>query len=425
MTSLLTALVVQFGPHFAKNVAPLKVYFSADPGWNITSYEWGLFQTAVTLPIAVFPWFVGRRIDTKAPLKDMVVWALIMTCIGEYIFIVACKDKLFPMALFGRFCFGIGEGLTSALSGYIAVFFAPKHRLFAIGLVQSFHAMAVGLSKAILAPIAEVSRSYVTSLYSGLCFCFISLIGVSLWKPRGIRDRRPAEDTCDSPRSQQLKICCQGPPGRLSIDFWTVALIHMLISSSHRLFGHIDAAFLALKFRRSPESAGYLSAITEVVSIAVCPLMGYLLDRHGSVMTLPRMLVFATVSGSIGYAILAFASRGFALETGLWLIGIVNALTPTVMKSVVPETLHDSVLATGLGVYESSESFGVLAGSSLIGLIAARSGDDYSACVPIFSYMLVFAGMLSLSLVIRRTRTQRSIVSTYIDDTNAKVGNFE
>jgi MFS family permease len=406
MGSLLSGALIQFGPHFAKNIAPLKVFFSADPEWHITATEWGLFQTVVTIPIATFPWLLGYSVDKKIPVKLALKWALAMTCIGQSIFVIACKDKMLSTALLGRFCFGIGEGLASSLASYVAIYSSSGSKMFAVGVMQSFHAMAVGLSKAVLAPIARELNSYIGSLIVSLATCFISFVAVSTLRAKLDRS---SYQTCESPRSKQLKLCCQGPPGVLSIDFWSVAVLHLLISSSHRLFGHIDAAFLGLKFHRSPEAAGYLSAITEGVAIIVSPLLGYLLDKHRSLLTLPMLILLATVSGSVGYGLLALASRGFSLEIGLFLVGIVNAITPTVMKSVVPETVHDSVLATGLGIYESSESVGVLAGSLMIGFVAARSHDDYSTCIPLFSLLMIMAGVISLTLIQRRFRLHRDL----------------
>ena len=415
--SWLAGAVIQFGPHFAKNIAPLKVYFSSDPGWNITASEWGLFQTAVTLPIAAFPWLLGQSVDKKVPVKEVLVWALVMTCVGQTVFLIACHDKLFPTALLGRFCFGIGEGITSSLASYIAVYSSSRSKMFSIGIMQSFHAMAVGSSKALLAPIARECNSYVTSLAVSLFVCIISLLGVLRFTPTP-RKATSTGNTCESPRSRQLKLCCQGPPGVLSIDFWSVAIVHLLISSSHRLFGHIDAAFLQSKFHRSPESSGYLSAITEAVAIFVSPVLGYTLDRYRSALTLPVLILFATISGSIGYGMLAFSSKGFALEIGLSLVGIVNAITPTVMKSVVPETIHDSVLATGLGIYESSESVGVLAGSLMIGFVAARSHDDYSTCIPLFCFLMITAGVISVGLLSRRFKAQKDVLTLFSDVEN-------
>ena len=410
MGSLLGGVLIQFGPHFAKNIAPLKVFFSSDPDWHITASEWGLFQTVVTIPIATFPWLFGYSVDRKIPVKMVLVWALVVTCIGQSIFVIACQDKMLNVALLGRFCFGIGEGVVSALASYVAIYSAPESKMFAIGVMQSFHALAVGLSKAVLAPIARDFNNYVASLVVSLIACTVSLLAAMNLRPRRSCS---SYQSCESPRSRELKICCQGPPGVLSVDFWAVAIMHLLISSSHRLFGHIDAAFLGTKFHRSPESSGYLSAITEGVAIFVSPVLGHLLDKRRSVLTLPVLILFATISGSIGYGMLAFSSKGFALEIGLLLVGIVNAITPTVMKSVVPETVHDSVLATGLGIYESSESIGVMAGSLMIGFVAARSHDDYSTCIPLFSLLMVMAGVISIGLILRRYRIRRDLLSIY------------
>jgi len=90
-------------------------------------------------------------------------------------------------------------------------------------------------------------------------------------------------------------------------------------------------------------------------------------------------------------------------------IGIVNGITPTVMKSVIPETVHENVLATAFGVYESSESFGVVFGSVAVGAIAGLYGGTYGYCVPIFGAGLFIATLLAAILVIRRWKMIRNI----------------
>jgi MFS family permease len=412
--ALLVAAIVQFGPHFAKNIAPLKVFFSADPGWHITATEWGLFQTAVTIPIALFPWLAGHSVDRNVRVKSMLTAALVITCVGQAVFTLACGDHIFKLALIGRFIFGIGEGLSSSLSGYVAVSYSPKYRMFAIGLMQALHALSVGMSKAIQAPIARYWGDYVAPLFASLFLCGVSLTAAITWEPERL-PREVEQDTCESPRTRRLKICCQGPPGKLSSDFWTVAVMHMLIASSHRLFGHIDAAFLGSRFKRSATEAGYLSAVTELIAVFISPLLGGLLDIKRDVLTLPVLLLIATICGSVGYGMLAFSKRGFSLEIGIISISMVNAITPTVMKSVVPETVHNSVLATALGIYESSESLGVLVGSVLIGVSAARSGDDYAACIPLFAFLMLVAGTLAVTLVIRRNQKRSRGVELYME----------
>lgn len=398
MHSFITAVSVQFGPHFAKNISPLKDLFSADTAWNINASRWGIFQAAVTLASAIFPWLIGHRVDSKTPAKTVLVIALILCCMGQVVFILACIDASLALAYLGRFVFGIGEGLASALSGYIAFRYLPAHNMFAMGLIQSFHALAVATSKAFLIPIANTFGGYVASLLFAFLLCILSLLSSLLWKPS------PQHQIATiSPRT--WKHYARRSRGRLSPDFWIVACMHLLFSSAHRLFGHIDAPFLRMRFGESLSAAGYMSSVTEFTAVVVSPVLGALLDKYCTVRTLPILLLLAAGTGATGYAVLAWADEGewFVPATGLLLIGIVNGMTPTVMKCVVPDTVDESVLATAFGVYESSESIGVMTGAILIGLVAERAKDNYSDCVPVFCLILVTAGFLSIILITRRT----------------------
>lgn len=405
MQSFVTAIIVQFGPHFAKNIASLKDLFSSDPGWNINASSWGMFQAAVTFPCAIFPWLIGRRVDSRIPAKTVLISALTVACLGECVFILGCVYTCLFLAYLGRFTFGIGEGLVSALSGYMAFRYLPAHKMLAMGLIQSFHSLAVATSKASLVPIAQAFAGYTSSLMVALTLCAISLFAACMWSPDRQNWGHSVPDS--SPRSQRLKLYAKGSRGRLSTDFWIVVFMHLLFSSAHRLFGHVDAPFLKTKFGHSLTGSGYMSSVSEFVAVVLSPVLGALLDKYCTVLTLPILLLIAACTGASGYAILAFAEEGllFGSATGLLLIGIVNGITPTVMKSVVPETVDESAMATAFGVYESAEAVGVMVGAILIGLVAEREKDDYTACVPVFCILLIIAGALSLALIARRSST--------------------
>jgi len=404
MHELLIAAGVQFGGHFAKNIAPLKLYFSEDPNWNITTTRWGMFQSAVTLPCVVFPWLLGHSVDRKRNTRNVLVAALVIVCVGEAIFIMSTRNHWLGGCLAGRFVFGVGEGLVSSLSVFVAATSVPKFKMTAIGLTQSFHALAVACSKASLAVIAEKCQSYVGALIVSLFVCLISLsIGVAWRSPRNTLLRT----SCDE---EAARICCRTSSARLSMDFWLVAGIHMTFSSSHRLFGHIDAPFLAEKFGHSTSIAGYASSITEFVAMIVSPPIGLFLDIYCTVYTLPRLLFGSACIGGVAYLGLTSATVGVsALECALICIGVVNGVTPTVMKSVIPETVHQSSLATAFGVYESSEALGVVVGSIAVGAVADIFAGGYDACVPLFSVLLLISTIMAGVLLIRRESTAKQI----------------
>jgi MFS family permease len=394
--NLATAVAVQFGGHFAKNIAPLKTFFSEDPSWVIQAGEWASFQSAVTLPSVLFPWFMGRSVDSKSlQTKTLLTLALAVTCIGEMMFVFAVKDHLLTMALIGRFVFGMGEGLVSSLTGYIAAIYFPGHRMLSLGITQSFHSIAVAVSKASLAPIANHYGDYLGALSWSLFACAGSLICGLLWYA-------PPDARVRQQRAQECKQVFVGDRGtNMPLEFWLVAGMHLLFSSAHRLFGHIDAAYFRHQYGQSASGAGMASSITEFVAVAVSPLLGALLDKHCTVHTLPKILLFTALLGSAGYALLGEGSGGPS-TIALVMIGVVNGISPTVMKSVIPECVPLESMATAFGVYESSEAFGIVVGSLFVGEIATIAHDDYSSVVPMFSGLLLIAAGLASVLIYRR-----------------------
>ena len=400
MHELLIAAGVQFGGHFAKNIAPLKLYFSDDPHWNISTTRWGMFQSAVTLPCVLFPWLLGQSIDRKRKTKSVLVAALVIVCVGELIFIMSTRDHWLTGCLLGRFVFGVGEGIVSSLSVFVAATSVPRFKMTAIGLTQAFHALAVACSKASLAVLAEMFDSYVGALIFSLLVCLVSLVIGIVWKPQR---SELSIVSCDEGITPRSRICCRSSHARLPIDFWLVAGIHMTFSSAHRLFGHIDAPFLAEKFGHSTSIAGYASSITEFVAMIVSPPVGLFLDIFCTVYTLPRLLFASACLGGLAYLSLTSATVSVPImEFALILIGVVNGITPTVMKSVIPETVHQSSLATAFGVYESSEAFGVVVGSVAVGAVADIFAGGYDNCVPFFSGLLFISTFMAGLLLIRR-----------------------
>ena len=395
MHAFITAAAIQFGGHFAKNIAPLKLYFSDDPSWDITTTRWGMFQSAVTLPCTVFPWLLGRIVDREGNTKSVAVSALIIVCVGEMIFIMATTDHWFVGCLMGRFVLGIGEGLVSSISVFLASTSVPRYKMTAIGLTQSFHALAVACSKASLAVIADTYHSYVVALYVSLLVCMVSLFMGCIWKSspdqRSSIPEPPSVTSVDAP---------------LSVEFWLVAGIHMTFSSAHRLFGHIDAPFMAEKFGHSKSFAGFASSITEFVSVIVSPLVGMALDTYCTTSIIPRLLFLSTGIGAIAY--LTLTSDWVTtndMSCALICIGVINGITPTVMKSAIPQSTHKSVRATAFGVYESSEALGVVIGSLLVGSMANVFDGGYRNCIPIFTGLLLIATVMSGILLFRKEVT--------------------
>lgn len=410
---LLIAVTVQFGCHFAKNIAPLKSFFSSDPDWSVTANEWALFQSAVTLPCIFFPWMLGRSVDSNPiHVKKILVAALVMVCIGQITFILAVHDHWFSLCLVGRFVFGVGEGLVSSLAGYIAAAYVPGHRMLSIGLTQAFHALAVASSKAILAPIANYYNNYIYALAWALLTCIVSLLAGVLWGRSSGKLEKAHPARCSSLSRRIVG-------NSLPLDFWLVTTMHLLFSSAHRLFGHIDASFLGQYYGESASRAGMASSITEFVAVFLSPILGALLDNYCTRYTLPRLLLGAAILGSLGYGMLGF-NIGRPSSAALVMIGVVNGIVSTVMKSLIPECVESSAMATAFGIYESSESIGITAGSILVGRVAERARDDYSSVVPVFSGLLAIAAVLASVLVIRRTRKQSRNCSEGLDTFDTK-----
>ena len=79
---------------------------------NITSIQWGLFQTVYSVPNMVLPLIGGIMLDTLGIRLGLVVFCLILT-IGQFVFAYGGSINSYYTMLAGRTIFGLGgESMT-------------------------------------------------------------------------------------------------------------------------------------------------------------------------------------------------------------------------------------------------------------------------------------------------------------------------
>ncbi|EEQ97790.1 conserved hypothetical protein [Perkinsus marinus ATCC 50983] len=279
---------------------------------------------------------------------------------------------------------------------------------------EAFHSLSGVVSKTTLAPVAELfNGDYSISILWGLFWCLVSTV-VSYWWLRMSKRNRYRQMPQQHVRVKGAAIFRDFRRTlMLPLAFWIVCFLHLLFSNAHRVFGHIDADYLRAKYNYTKVESGQSAAITDSLGILLSPLMGLAIDYAGrSAVLLPVILMVAGTIGSLGYYLLS-SSLFTSPDIPLLMLSFCNALTPTVLRATVPSAIQGSgaLFATAYGCYEVMEAAGVFIGGWMVGLVKTMTGT-YREVVLWFSFSLILAVILSLTLLVLQTRKRKIVAET-------------
>ena len=82
----------------------------------------------------------------------------------------------------------------------------------------------------------------------------------------------------------------------LPIEFFLLALLHLVLSATHNLWGGISADYIARNFDVDPVMAGYWSSADSILPVVLAPLLGLFIDKVG------RRMLFCAFAASCSCA---------------------------------------------------------------------------------------------------------------------------
>lgn len=334
---------------------------------QINHAQYGLLNSAVSWVNLGFPFLIGILLDVRSTGLIAILSAS-MACAGQVIFTIGVYTQNFPIALAGRFVFGVGEGSIMIAQGAMcSQWFNGAELTFAFGICEMTHNLANFVGK-IAVNIGLALGGWRTTLWFGVVLCILGLIVTGLFAI--------VEKKTDVSRSLGFQkhgaVSCKGC-AHLRDTFWLVCLLHMLVSNVEHLFDTISADFVRDKWHSNTTKAAWLSSLNYVFAIGLCPLVGLFLD-----VTSRRMLLAAIGCMVMGGAHLLLGLTHMNPAIGLVLLSLPEAVLPTILRSCVPLVVSPSAYGVAFGVYEIAESLGKTAGSPLVGWVRDAT-ENYTA----------------------------------------------
>ncbi|KAJ3071292.1 hypothetical protein HDU98_005569 [Podochytrium sp. JEL0797] len=308
-----------------------------------------LFFAVYSLPNTILPFFSGKLTDAVGSHRMLLVCCAVNT-FGQVMVNVGLVTGNVPLALLGRFIFGIGgESCRVAQAVFIASFCDGKTLLLATATTVFFGKLG-SILNAFMSPLLEHYFGIEIALFAATVACIMSLcLAILLYSltvdviPRALSvatERAPLILNPDAEiidMSSDLDVIEPTPQNftsplmQLPFSFWIVCLTFVMFRGSYFCFNNTALDFLTAKWYIGDNmSAGFAMSIPVVVSISLLGICGSQLlpDTTGFFISFLSMLAFAVL-----HLILGFTSLTPTIS--LALIGVVGSINQTVMNPFV------------------------------------------------------------------------------------------
>lgn len=151
------------------------------------------------------------------PVRKGALLFCFLIAMGQLLFSLGVQFKIYGLAVFGRFVFGLGgENLTVAQNNYVVRWFDGKRLALAFGLVVAFSRIGTSVNFVVSPKLANSAEGVPLTVWVAMGMCVLSFIACCL------------ASLCDywsvkAPRPQHERArCCMEQPGR-GIRSWSVA----------------------------------------------------------------------------------------------------------------------------------------------------------------------------------------------------------
>ena len=351
---------------------------------KLTHAEAGLLMSLFSLPALLLAILAGTLADRWGAFKTGVI-ALILSIIGNLIF---AASGAFLYAGLGRVVAGVGAATISIVAAQVLSQWFKGHEIgTAMGIHNTAMPVATILSFTTFCRMGQV-LGWRVPLYITVMVGVIGLAAfLLLYKPapnpsQGIS--RDKEEKAAGLFSNLLNV---------GVPMWLVGLCWMWFNAAVISFSTFAPDFFVEK-GYSIGFAGFLTSLLMWGSLALSPIIGYLVDRFSN-----HDLFIGTGGVMIATAIyLITQSTDFVFP--MLVMALAVAFIPAPVYSFASKILEPKNLGLGFGILTTTSSMGMVFGPYLAGLVRDKTG----------SYELSFVFLSLLAMLITITAVMVRII---------------
>ena len=389
---------------------------SYSPAMNASLYS------VYSYPNVVLPFFSGLIVDNYTGVRGGAFLFASLITVGHALFCVGVQWRSFPLALVGRFIFGLGgESLTVVQNTFVVRWFDGRWLALAFSLVLAFARVGTSVNFIVSPKLATDGVPASIWLGAGMTVVSFGACCLAAWTDwyadsRIRRERRqmiralPAaqrryireQDRLHEPKPDKTSL---SDVRQLPLEAWLLYLICVLFYVSVLTFYSVAQDILVNTGRQySADTADLLISIPSFVSIIATPLFGIAIDRRGRAL---YWIVLASALLCIGHVFFLLMSYdvGFALALTpvpvMLLIGVAYSMGGAAVWPILAYVVDTKMAGTAYGAMTAIQNAGLAAFPQIIGglrgipALAAGRGQ-YVAATAVF----VCCGGLSAAVTV-------------------------
>lgn len=167
LTMILMIMFLTFGSYWCYDIpGSIETELSLWFGSSYTHASNLLFYSIYSWPNCILAFFGGFILDKVTGVRKGALLFCGLVSLGQFIFALGCQWKMYYLALFGRFVFGLGgENLTVAQNTYTVRWFDGKRLALAFGLVVAFSRIGTSVNFVVSPILANKPSTYTQSLF--------------------------------------------------------------------------------------------------------------------------------------------------------------------------------------------------------------------------------------------------------------------
>ncbi|CAK1603057.1 unnamed protein product [Parnassius mnemosyne] len=388
--ALLLMCFLCFGSYFCYDTpGALADNFKGDSHLNTSQFA--LLYSIYSWPNVILCFIGGYLIDRYFGIRLGTIIYMIIVTLGAIVFATGVYINAYWLMILGRFIFGIGgESLQVAVNSYVVLWFKGKELNMVFGLQLSFSRFGSTVNFWVMEPIYRWVANYYggyerlgVALFIASFTCVGSLIcGLLLgwmdYRAEKILGRREEHNSEEPLRLLDIV--------NFKPVFWLVSVICVAYYLAIFPFIALGKLFFERKFDFSPQDANTVNSMVYLLSAALSPFFGILIDKTGrNVM----WVIISTITTIGAHFLLAFTF--FNPYLGVIILGISYSLLASGLWPLVALIVAGNQLGTAYGICQAVQNLGLATVLILAGVIVDRYGY--------FMLEMFFLGCLFISLI--------------------------